>query len=206
MVRQKSSAPALFRSLSHSSFLPQSGPLAPYLISSSTGGFEDIYFHQLSPSSIIITGFLQMADPFSLAASVIGVATAAFGISKKLHDLVQDFRDAPKQFEILADQIERDAILLKCSVELVQDHEALFKDELKGLLRDINGQFANINGLVGKLLPKSRHRRRDRFHNMVRILWHSKKLTDIMVQLEGLRSTLSLIVGIAQYAEKRSSR
>ncbi|ROW06852.1 hypothetical protein VMCG_04051 [Cytospora schulzeri] len=147
-----------------------------------------------------------MADPFSLAASVIGVATAAFGVSKKLHDLVQEFRESPKQFEILADQIERDATLLKCSVELIQEHEALFKEELKGLIRDINGQFANITGLVGKLLPKSRHRKRDKVHNMIYVLFQSKKLNDIMVQLEALRSTLALIVGVAQYAEQRASR
>lgn len=147
-----------------------------------------------------------MADPFSLATSVFGVATAAFGISKKLHGLVQDFREAPKKFEVLADQIERDATLLKCSVELIQDHEALFKQELKDLIRDINGQFANINGLVGKLLVGPRSRRRDKLKNMINVLWNSKKLEDIMVQLEALRSTLALIVGIAQYAETRASR
>lgn len=147
-----------------------------------------------------------MADPFSLATSVFGVATAAFGISKKLHGLVQDFRDAPKKFEVLADQIERDATLLRCSVELIQDHKDLFKPELEDLLRDINGQFANINGLVEKLLPGSRHRRRDKLIHMINVLWNSNKLEDIMVQLEALRSTLALIVGIAQYAETRASR
>ena len=147
-----------------------------------------------------------MADPFSLAASVIGVATAAFGVSKKVHDLVRDFREAPRQFGMLADQIERDATLLKCTVELIRDNEALFKEELEGVLRDINGQFANINGLVGSLLPKSGHRKRDKVKNMVTALWSSRKLEDIMVQLEALRSTLSLIVGIAQYAEQRVTR
>lgn len=147
-----------------------------------------------------------MADPFSLAASVIGVAMAAFAVSKKLHELIQDFRDAPKQFGVLADQIERDAILLKCTVQLIHDHEALFKEELKGVLGDINGQFANINSLIKRLLPKSMGRRRNKLKNMITALWSSKKLEDIMVQMEALRSTLALIIGIAQYAEKRSSR
>lgn len=147
-----------------------------------------------------------MADPFSLAASVIGVATTAFAISKKVHDLVEDFKDAPRHLDMLADQIERDATLLKCTVELIQDHEGLFKENLEGVLRDINGKFANINDLVGRMLPKSRHRRWDRVKNRVNALWRSGKLENIVVQLEALRSTLALTVGIAQYAEKRATR
>ncbi|KAI3393831.1 hypothetical protein diail_3558 [Diaporthe ilicicola] len=139
-----------------------------------------------------------MAEPFSLAASVVGVAAAAFQISKKLHDLVQDFREAPGQLRMLADQIERDGIFLKCAMKLVNDHDALFKDELKGLIRDVNGQFANINGLIDKFLPKSRHRRRDKLKHMVSALWQSKKIEDITLQLEALRSTLALILNVAQ--------
>lgn len=147
-----------------------------------------------------------MADPFSLAASVVGVAVAAFQTSKKLHDLVQDFKEAPGQLYILAEKIERDATLLKCAVELIQDHDALYKDELKGLIRDVNGQFANISSLIDKLLPKSTRSRGYKLKQMVRAIWQSKKIEDITLQLEALRSTLALILNVAQYAEQRSSR
>lgn len=147
-----------------------------------------------------------MADPFSLAASVVGVAVAALQTSKKLHGLVQDFRENPVQLRMLAEAIERDATFLKCAVELICDHEALFRDELIGLIRDINGQFANIHELIKKLSPESRSRKRDRFKKLINALWHSKKIENIFVQLEALRSTLALFLGIAQYAEQRASR
>lgn len=41
---------------------------------------------------------------------------------------------------MLAEQIERDATLLKCAAELIHDHDTLFKDALKGLIRDVNGK------------------------------------------------------------------
>lgn len=147
-----------------------------------------------------------MADPFSLAASVVGVAVAALQTSKKLYGLVEDFKEGPGQLMMLAEQIERDATFLKCAVELICDHEALFKDELISLIRDINGQFANIHELIRKLSPEARSRKRDRFKKMINALWHSKKIENITFQLEALRSTLALILGIAQYAEQRASR
>lgn len=148
----------------------------------------------------------RMADPFSFAASVVGVAVAALQTSKKLHSLVQDFTEAPGQLKMLAEQIERDATFLKCAVELICDHEALFRDELVGLVRDIHGQFANIHELIKKLSPRSRSRKLDRFKKLVTALWNSKKIENIIVQLEALRTTLALILGIAQYAEQRASR
>lgn len=148
----------------------------------------------------------SMADPFSFAASVVGVAVVALQTSKKLHSLVQDFKEAPGQLNMLAEQIARDATFLKCAVELICDHEALFKDELVGLVRDINGQFANIHELIKKLSPGSRSRKRDRFKKLISALWHNKKIENIIIQLEALRSTLALILSIAQYAEQRASR
>lgn len=147
-----------------------------------------------------------MADPFSLAASVIGVAATAFTVSRKLHELVQGCRDAPQDFKIIAEQIRHNAIFLKCTVKLTEEHGDLFKDELKAVVKEVNGQFANISELFGRLLPKSTHRKRDKMKMRFWVLWSRKKTDELVVQLEGLRNTLSLILNLAQLAEVASSR
>lgn len=149
-----------------------------------------------------------MADPFSLAASVLGVAATAATLSKKLHDLAQTFEDAPRQLDMLADQIAHNGTLLKFTVHLIKEHSGIFKEELRGIVHDVNGQFSNINSLFEKIfLPsRPRQRRRDKLKAMVSAFWSSKKIEELMVELEALRSTLALILSVAQLAEAQISR
>lgn len=149
-----------------------------------------------------------MADPFSLAASVVGVAATAVTVSKKLHDLVQAFEDAPKHIDTLADQIEHNAILLRVTVQLIDDHGGIFKDELRGVVHDVNAKFSVINGLFAKIFQRSRirHRKRDKLKTMVVAFWSSKKIEELMSKLEAVRSMLGVILSVAQLAEARISR
>lgn len=149
-----------------------------------------------------------MADPFSLAASVIGVAATAVTVSKKLHEFVQAVEDAPKQLDMLADQISHNATLLECTVRLIDEHDGIFKEELRGVVHDVNGQFSNINSLFKKIFlpPGTRRRKRDKLRKIIAAFWSSQKIDELMFELEALRSTLALILNVAQLAEARISR
>lgn len=147
-----------------------------------------------------------MADPFSLAASVIGVAATALRVSRKLHELVQGYRDAPHELRTIAEQIRHNAVFLEYTAKLSEEHGDLFKDELKAVVKEVNGQFANISGLFDRLLPKSTHRKRDKMKMKFWVMWSRKKTAELVIQLEGLRNTLSLILNLARLTEVVSSR
>lgn len=140
-------------------------------------------------------------DPLSLTASVIGVASAALAVSKKLYELAQKVRHGHVELSRLAESIRNNAILLKCAVELIEQHESLFKDELKDVVRDINGQFHNITRLFEKLLPHKLSRKRERLRAKAQVWWSSSKIQELTVQLFALGNTLSLILDIAHLAE-----
>lgn len=145
-----------------------------------------------------------MAEPFSLAA--IGVAATAYKVSKGLLELIADLKDVPSELNGIAEQIKHNAVLLECAVKLIQGHEDLFKDELRNLIRDVSALFANISDLFAKILPKSRHRKRDKFKMRILVLWSSKKIWELMAKLEALRGTTTLILNVAQLAEQRALR
>lgn len=140
-------------------------------------------------------------DPLSLTASVIGVASAALAVSKKLYELAENIRNGHSELLRLAESIRNNATLLRCTVDLIEQHESLFKDQLKDVVRDINGQFDNITRLFQKLLPHKLARRRDKLRARAQGWWKSSKIQELTAQLFALGNTLSLILDVAHLAE-----
>lgn len=139
-------------------------------------------------------------------ASVFGVASAALTVSKKLYELSQKVRHGHHELLRLSESIRRNSVLLRCAVELIEQHESLYKDELKNLVRDINGQFDNITRLFNKILPHKLSRKRERFRAKALAWWSSSKIEELTQQLYALGNTLSLILDIAHLAEMKLLR
>lgn len=136
-----------------------------------------------------------MADPISLAASIGTIVGGAYKLAQALYDIVDTVRNAPQELSLVAQSLHHDATLLGCIIQLIEQHESLFKKRLEEVVRDVNWRFIIVHDLIRKCV-KGKGR-------MLRLRWLIRKrhVLDLMHKLEGLKHTMKTVLSIAQIAE-----
>jgi hypothetical protein len=139
-----------------------------------------------------------MADPLSIAAGLTAVVGAGFTISKGLYDVVSTVKDAPQELFAIASEIHATAMMFDCIGELVDEHQGLYKDQLRHMLSDLRWRFKIIQDVIAKCIKPSRTPSIVR----LRYLWMNKRISSLMVKLQALKHSMSITLSIAQMAER----
>jgi len=144
-----------------------------------------------------------MADPLSVAAGIIGVATAAVQVSRVLTDLVRRSKDAPNQVTIVLSEV-CDIYTNTTQLQLlVFDIEASSRsqtcliqaDSVTAILTGCVATFSELEQLINQLKAQ------DPIHEfglVDRVKWATKQssIAAIMSRLQAHKSSLSLILDI----------
>ena len=141
-----------------------------------------------------------MADPLSVAASVVGILSTAAHVSKKLFDFVQNTKDAPEQARTTLSEINDLRGILQHCQELIEGNEQsqrpgsryILVDHVTTVLTSCVLSFSQLDRLLGELETDGELGVLDR----VKWAWKEKKLAKITGRLVSQKVSLGLILTI----------
>ena len=144
-----------------------------------------------------------MADPLSIAASVIAVAGLAFSSSKALFELISTIHDAPSVFQDLNQDIAAldqilDALRTSLSVRAatLSEGQVACLQAVKQPLEGCDLACKEFRTKVEGLTDHSRNGRRS-LRDGVKLKFQSKSIEDFQTKIEGWKASLALALDVA---------
>lgn len=140
-----------------------------------------------------------MADPFSLAASIIALLTAGYSITNKLSAIAETWKDAPH--ELLNSKLSMQHITncLSAAMSLIETHSHLYTDAIESMLSDIAWQFKLLQDVISKCIKGKKWN----WTRKLRWLFNKKRIDGFISKLEALKSSTILILQVAQLAQEQ---
>jgi Fungal N-terminal domain of STAND proteins len=145
-----------------------------------------------------------MADPLAICASVAGLATLGFQITKALSDFIGDVKGAPEEFLALAGETSGLAIALRdLESKLERDFKSSspypmeFAKDLKAVLNSLKHVFTRIEGYVKQL--DTGDRKINTWESLklaLKLKWRENDVTKCLRSVEAYKSTLTIILVI----------
>ncbi len=145
-----------------------------------------------------------MADPLSVAAGVIAVATLAYSSAKTLHQCISSIRDAPEIFVHLNDDVRQLCEVIRSLRQQVKKSRANASltsvqkshlQEIDPILKSCKSSCDTFYSTIDHLTRRSRDgqfRLRDRF----RLQFNEKDIKTLQIRLNSHKSTLTLALQI----------
>jgi hypothetical protein len=139
-----------------------------------------------------------MADPLSVIASVIGVASAGITISTTLHNLVDRFGTAFDDIEVISSDLNGFSIVLReVGNKLnVPNSQRIASDPLieglRNLMETCKVLFVDIRRMIGKVYGD----KITQFKTKARWIFREAKIRGIKATLECQKTTLNLMLQI----------
>lgn len=140
-----------------------------------------------------------MADPFSVATSVIALLAAGYSISSGLSEIADTWRDAPQELSYVQMSMQHMTNCLSAVMSLIDNHSHLYTKGIESMLSDIAWQFKLLQDVVGKCLRGKKRKW------MLKLQWlfKKKRIDGFMSKLEALKSSALLILQVAQLAKEQ---
>ncbi|RSL42666.1 hypothetical protein CEP54_015397 [Fusarium duplospermum] len=146
-----------------------------------------------------------MADPLSIAASVVGLVAAAGKVYGVLSNFVSTAADAPSSAASVLVTVEQMKMTLSSVQSLIDSIESLDPSrkaliQLDHLSIIITHSVLTISELESLVCPK------DGLMNRLRWAWSEKKVMGLLPRLESQKSSLSLMVAVLQSKSELEAR
>ncbi|KAH8179352.1 hypothetical protein LIA77_00871 [Sarocladium implicatum] len=140
-----------------------------------------------------------MADPFSLAAGIVALLATANRIVNGLSKLAETWEDAPQDFLSIRMSMEHMIYCLGTAMSLIEEHSSLYTNEIKSMLSDIAWQFKLLQDVVDKCLRGNIKK----WITRLQWLFQKQRIKGFMTKLEALKSSVSLVLQVAQLAKEQ---
>jgi hypothetical protein len=142
-----------------------------------------------------------MADPLSLAASVIAVAGCGLKLSTTIRAAVAGVRSAADHVNNVARGIQHFSSTLRAIGSFLEKHPSVHSEDAEELLLDIisdcDGMFEEVERMLQEfMVPTSRAHMS--LYQRVKFCFKRDDLDYLTTQLESSKSTLSLMLGTLQ--------
>ncbi|KAI8712442.1 hypothetical protein NCS52_01342400 [Fusarium sp. LHS14.1] len=146
-----------------------------------------------------------MADPLSIAASVVGLVAAAGKVYGVLSNFVFTAADAPSSAASVLETVEQMKLTLSSVQSLIDSIETLDPSrkaliQLDHLSIVITHSVLTISELESLVCPK------DGLMHRLRWAWSEKKVLGLLPRLESQKSSLSLMVAVLQSKSELEAR
>ena len=145
-----------------------------------------------------------MADPLSMVASVVVIATAALQVSQTLYKLADALGSTNLEIESIALEVETFSSVLEDLRDVLDDVEDLITPKA---LRDANSILSKCQGIFEMirqwLAPYKDLPRPDFWHN-IQWTFRREKVKPLRCRLETLKTTLSVWLGTIKLARYRN--
>ena len=135
-----------------------------------------------------------MADPFSVAASVVGVATAALQLYTSVSNFIRKVRNAPREMS----QVGFSMIILSGIMDDIADvlkkGGDIYQKNLVDRVKAIVSMFDNIHEEVMQIIASSPKSKAQRVCS--RILWslEARNMAQLLTRIEALKSSMHLVL------------
>jgi hypothetical protein len=142
-----------------------------------------------------------MADPLSITASVIGVAGAAAEIATRIYKIIKKMADAPIEMAKAAEDITFVASLFSSASDMLERRKGTNDDKLVAQMNFVLRRFDDVKKKAMKIFEKPQYSLTDSFAELFdRIRWclKSGKLTELLLDIEALKSALQLVLQMLQ--------
>jgi hypothetical protein len=154
-----------------------------------------------------------MAEPVGLAASVITVAVLAHDSSKKLFELINDFRDASQTLSDLRVDLEAVQQLLQSLMNALKDTDnVILSDGLKTFLLDLKPSMEACSKACDEFAAKLEKITSHSTKNLVspwdkvRLLFEEKRIAAFRYRRGSHKLTISIALGLATMYVKFAGR
>lgn len=141
-----------------------------------------------------------MADPLSIAASVLTVSGVGITLSSKLYPLISDLRGAPRQIEDVASDIKLFSCALKELGGVLDSqqrvHSRNFVDVVGEIVARCQKTFKEIEEVITEKKGDSS------FFNRLKWFFQKENVKSLRATLESLRSTLLVMLHLLKFAKK----
>ncbi|KAJ4211252.1 hypothetical protein NW759_012732 [Fusarium solani] len=146
-----------------------------------------------------------MADPLSIAASVVGLVAAAGKVYGVLSNFVSTAADAPSSAASVLETVEQMKLTLSSVQSLIDSIESLDPSrkaliQLDHLSIVITHSVLTISELESIVCPK------DGLMHRLRWAWSEKRVMGLLPRLESQKSSLSLMVAVLQSKSELEAR
>ncbi|KAF2118626.1 hypothetical protein BDV96DRAFT_642815 [Lophiotrema nucula] len=136
-----------------------------------------------------------MADPLSVIASVVGIVGAGTKLAITLYDLCDKAKNAPHSIREIASNLSLLSTILENIADVLKRHKDVYEERLLTDTEAVLKKYDDVQTAVRALII-----RQDGFR--VRLKWALKdtKVRELLVQIEGVKSALSLVLGCMNLA------
>ncbi|MCJ1400375.1 hypothetical protein MMC11_003580 [Xylographa trunciseda] len=144
-----------------------------------------------------------MAEVVGLVASVVGIAAFGAKLSLTLYEYGDTVVHARKQIDNIANEVTLCSSVLQHIGTVLETEEATYSPALALTTKRI---IQECKDLFHEIRSKVRHRKRQRGKGIRRVQWlfDKPRATELKAELEGLKSTLMLMVQTVALARKAS--
>ena len=155
---------------------------------------EVVDFLQQDCIEPILDTFLRMADPLSIAASVLTVAGAGIKLTTALYTLVDAMRNANVEIELMTSDIT----VFSCTLDEVHDHmttsRSLYSTNLMTNLKKLLETCTRVYSEIERILRLGKAGRSYRLTNHLMWALRREKLRPMRLNLESLKTTLMVML------------
>ncbi|KAL8907068.1 MAG: hypothetical protein Q9171_006015 [Xanthocarpia ochracea] len=155
---------------------------------------EVVDFLQQDCIEPILDTFLRMADPLSIAASVLTVAGAGIKLTTALYTLVDAMRNANMEIELMTSEIT----VFSCTLDEVHDHmttsRSLYSTNLMTNLKKLLETCTRVYSEIERILKLGKAGKSYRLTNHLMWALRREKLRPMRLNLESLKTTLMVML------------
>ena len=171
-------------------------------------GFCRVAVFELSSQPCLQTHFpTTMADPLSVTASVIAVATTAYKSSQALYEVIDTITQAPESFRALNADVKALNNLLALMVDAIEAKKQVASLPaaqtacLKALELPLHGcaqACENFKAKLDELMSHSSDRHTS-MRDRIKLHFRSKEIESLQFKLGSYKSTLSIALSFASW-------
>jgi hypothetical protein len=144
-----------------------------------------------------------MADPLSIIAGIAGIAAASIQLANSIHRICEKMKHAPQEIQQVASNITSLTLILEDVADIIKiaKEKSVYKPRVLHETKSILGRFERVQAEVRKIVDAQRSSIRGRF----RWLFKASRIAELLMEMEGLKSGLQLIISIVHFAMERKT-
>ncbi|GAB1317701.1 hypothetical protein MFIFM68171_07911 [Madurella fahalii] len=146
-----------------------------------------------------------MADPISVLGTATGVLSLAIEVSRALHEIAAHMRDAPRDVENFALQLEEVTAIMASVHRILEKEQHLFTPELFKQVHSAFKRFHAINQDIKDMIPAGAMRRAS-WKSFIWAFRNRKRVKGCMESIEAIKSFVGLVLQLANFAATRNEQ
>lgn len=150
----------------------------------------NVYFE-----SIVLVESLEMADPLSIIAGIVGIAAASAHLANTVHDFGDRFNNARSQMHNVGSEMSQLSGILKNLAIILEQGRGKYKLQVLTDTKSIIERVEKVQKEIRRMVKKN-----SGFRARVRWALSSGKIAELLDRIEALKSSLSIVIATVQLA------